>query len=1411
MNSILHTATNSNSGALERMTESQMYSAIFNYIDHLFDIIKPKEVFYMAIDGVAPRAKMNQQRARRFRTAIEAEQSLRKAIDEGLDIPKEDPFDKNAITPGTEFMAKLTKNLKYFIHKKMSEDARWSKVKVILSGHEVPGEGEHKIMQYIRSIKSQDNYNANTRHCIYGLDADLIVLGLVTHDPHFSILREEVVFNSRANKALTDVLEQKFYLLQLSLLREYLGLEFQDLNNKLSFGYDFERILDDFILIMYVIGNDFLPHLPDLHINKGAFPLLIAAFKQSIMHMDGYLNEGGKINFKRLSIWLEYLSEFELEVFESQNVDVDWFNKRIEDISISGERKRERTGKTLILQDEKELVSMIQPWLLENACKPVNELIALANEDKLQSFKVPTDLASKYLMFLKKLALETGFLLVHSQSNDTYEATIDVDGISPYENEEEFGERIADIKKTLQKYQSANTFATDELMKEAKDLYDSKFVEFKTKYYKEKLHFTSDKQITDFARHYCEGLQWVLYYYYKGCPSWSWFFRFHYSPRISDITKGINDMFDTNEEDVKFDYSQPFKPFEQLMAVLPARSRKLMPAVYRPLMTDEHSPIIDFYPNDVEMDLNGKTASWEAVVLIDFVDEKRLLEVLKPIEAKLTPEETKRNSHGEDIRFVFSPQVDQIYPTPLPGFYHDLEHDNCYEETLHLKTILPNFKFTLPKKAKLGKNALAGFPSLYTIPFTSKLALLEVKIFNFPSKSESMILTIENKWKSTTVSQVAHVLLGKVIYANWPFLEESKLCEVWEKGTKYESVRNVSGKSVVASDLSPQETSEFNKLRSSLVSSYAKEKGVILGPVNAIAFVQKVTGLARTQRGALAKSFSPDKIAFPLQTIVETVRNKDQRLITRGAIAIDKEYPVDMPVVFLGAFAYGAPATVAGHTDDKLNLKIDKILSALEPTIGKKRLAIEKKEIKYFPASEIAKTLGVSPLFLSKIAGSYMLKDKGGKMVNVGLNLKFEARRQKVMGYTRKYLKFWQYSLLALELLKKYQKQFPDFFNKLQKIPQNRDMPPSSEVCDDKELSEIQKWLKHALAPLQRVSLESEQLTRFSVTAIEDSIQEFISRPVPLDKKDVKGVPVEAVINPHVSSQLLNAQKFELGDRIIYVSDTGKVPKLSKGTIVGINTEGELTSLSIVFDHALVGGNNMGGRLKTNRGCVVESSQVLNITVRQLVYHSNASKSKKMLSNAERSARFQKIEDEKVQAREAAPKHGNGQGTKSSNELLTLLKKGSKDGEAEKATEAKGDEKSSQEDADGADVKAGPSAIKQIYGQIYNNVMFQGAVPAPMPGAPYGQPFQQPGPEYAQVPGIPLPPQFVQQQPPNYPVQQPYVAGSNSHPAFRPEFAPEDGQTESKPRGWVSGRGRGTGRGRGGGRGGRGRGGKPQA
>lgn len=140
-------------------------------------------------------------------------------------------------------------------------------------------------MEYIRHAKAQPDYNPNVRHCLYGLDADLIMLGLLSHDPHFCLLREEVTFGPKrkGGKAANGGLEtQNFFLLHLSLFREYLELEFASMVLPEGFEFDLERIIDDFILLAMLVGNDFLPHLPGMHINEGAFTLLFNIYKRVI-------------------------------------------------------------------------------------------------------------------------------------------------------------------------------------------------------------------------------------------------------------------------------------------------------------------------------------------------------------------------------------------------------------------------------------------------------------------------------------------------------------------------------------------------------------------------------------------------------------------------------------------------------------------------------------------------------------------------------------------------------------------------------------------------------------------------------------------------------------------------------------------------------------------------------------------------------------------------------------------------------------------------------------------------------------------------------------------------------------------------------------------------------------------------
>jgi 5'-3' exoribonuclease 1 len=71
-----------------------------------------------------------------------------------------------------------------------------------------------------------------------------------------------------------------YYLLHLTLMREYMDLEFHEIEPILPFDYNLERVIDDFILLAVFVGNDFLPHLPDLHIHENGLERLFEVYKK---------------------------------------------------------------------------------------------------------------------------------------------------------------------------------------------------------------------------------------------------------------------------------------------------------------------------------------------------------------------------------------------------------------------------------------------------------------------------------------------------------------------------------------------------------------------------------------------------------------------------------------------------------------------------------------------------------------------------------------------------------------------------------------------------------------------------------------------------------------------------------------------------------------------------------------------------------------------------------------------------------------------------------------------------------------------------------------------------------------------------------------------------------------------------
>lgn len=152
---------------------------------------------------------------------------------------------------------------------------------------------------------------------------------------------------------------------------------------------------------------------------------------------------------------------------------------------------------------------------------------------------------------------------------------------------------------------------------------------------------------------YLEGLQWVLFYYYRGAQHWRWYYPYHYAPMISDLGRNIVRDFLQGQETIsefKVDTNcsenpKPYTPFQQLLCILPIKSiKKFMPKEYGTLAEGD---LKSFFPDDFEIDLNGRTLPWEAAILIPFADEQLFLDLEKRLfdrGMQLTAQDWKRNT-----------------------------------------------------------------------------------------------------------------------------------------------------------------------------------------------------------------------------------------------------------------------------------------------------------------------------------------------------------------------------------------------------------------------------------------------------------------------------------------------------------------------------------------------------------------------------------------------------------------------------------------------------------------------------------------------------------------------------------------------------------------------------------------------
>jgi 5'-3' exoribonuclease 2 len=557
-------------------------------------------------------------------------------------------------------------------------------------------------MEFIRSQRAHPEHDPNTRHVIYGLDADLIMLGLGTHEPHFRVLREDVFAADKKSKGCqicgqtghraeectgkakekngefdekAELVSKKpFIWLHVGILREYLQVEL-DVREQ-GFKFDLERAIDDWVFMCFFVGNDFLPHLPSLEIRDGGIDTLMTIWKDNLPVMGGYLTKDGSVELDKVQFILDGLAKQEDAIFRRRKQAEDRreegakrrklndharngranTNDRpgYEDAVLSAPSNKPR-GKGVPDSAPPPMIPLMRPGDLSPDTKKLNYDMVMNREGirkaNLQNKSVAQTLKSQLLS--GKLGTAAEYPVDGSQSVNS----------TPAEGGTDPSEPVIPTKRKASEIESEP--GTPKAAKDAEMPSDTVRlweVGYRDRYYEQKFHI--DAKDLEFrnkiAACYIEGLCWVLRYYFQGCPSWNWYYPYHYAPFAQDFK-------DVGKLDIKFNQGKPFKPFEQLMGVLPAASKHNLPVPFQKLMTDEDSAIIDFYPESFPIDLNGKKFAWQGVALLPFIDEKRLLDAAQKVYPQLSTEDLARNAMGHDTLLISDGH--SLYDDVVSRFY----------------------------------------------------------------------------------------------------------------------------------------------------------------------------------------------------------------------------------------------------------------------------------------------------------------------------------------------------------------------------------------------------------------------------------------------------------------------------------------------------------------------------------------------------------------------------------------------------------------------------------------------------------------------------------------------------------------------------------------------------------------------
>ena len=548
-----------------RAYEIRIYHAVCATIDEYINKIRPRERVVIAFDGVAPLAKLRQQRERRYRSWF-----IRKFCSGSTSIAPTD-WDTTAITPGTEFMTGLNEFVSDYYRRRAGDVSRdptstststptptpalWKPRAFMVSGSNIPGEGEHKLFEYIRN---NTKYHEGQTTVIYGLDADLIVLSLnhlrfapsiflAREAPHFAKELEGLTVADSVSP--TSVAPDTLFCLDISALGDELVNDIcstESASTRLKHDKKTAKLMD-YTLLTFFLGNDFMPHFPTLNIRTTGIDTLLDNYRMIYRVDETICDNGGVIHWKQLRRLVDALAAEESDNFKREMTT------------------RARMEMALWKKDEMETRMLIQQE------RNNRRVAGTSSASTTASTSIPSSPASK---------------------------------VGTPEFREERLNRIPLMYRMVETYIDPSSYG------------------WERRYYESLFQTAPRKEfLTHLCRQYMEGLEWTLAYYSVGCKNLRWKYNYHYAPLLRDLVPMIP-HFDTTMVSPNY---IPLDATTQLACVLPKPALGLLPDDTRSRLLEK---LPDFYRDNCEFQWAFCKYFWESHPLLPEVDIETIEEIL---------------------------------------------------------------------------------------------------------------------------------------------------------------------------------------------------------------------------------------------------------------------------------------------------------------------------------------------------------------------------------------------------------------------------------------------------------------------------------------------------------------------------------------------------------------------------------------------------------------------------------------------------------------------------------------------------------------------------------------------------------------------------------------------------------------